>query len=381
MKPDQHKKKSSAQYNAKHNINNNINKRDSGSASSCRRGGRVGRQGRRDDSAQVEPETREQDDTSELEEAPSSFSRRGVTSNWDRYECDVDTPSEQEQCRGADFHSLLTTTGGSAAEFRFKDERQWDAEESESSSSVPVGGFMSIDCDTLAAALACIPLHKRLHLDESLFEEKHIKAFAEDAKRCSEMYSPAPYKPLPFNADDEKHTIASNVIGLLSDGTESTTLNKLGVESVDNESHGTCQITGQHLKDANSAVTEAEQAELDFLLSSTPIPNLRAEASVPVTDSVTMLPVQNTDRKLTSDLQQTSAGTEVGSKSDKDVTEITAALGNVAIQKQEDDLDTLLSLDSQLAHTGSKNECRPVGSGSGAGGVDLDDWLDSVLDS
>lgn len=56
--------------------------------------------------------------------------------------------------------------GGAAAEFRFKDERQWD----EDVKTNNISGFFSIDCNNLVSSLECIPLYKRLNLDDTLLK-------------------------------------------------------------------------------------------------------------------------------------------------------------------------------------------------------------------
>ena len=56
--------------------------------------------------------------------------------------------------------------GGAQAQFRFKDEQDWE-------SAVPCladpSNILSLDCDRLAVAIQCIPVHERLGLDEDLF--------------------------------------------------------------------------------------------------------------------------------------------------------------------------------------------------------------------
>ena len=45
----------------------------------------------------------------------------------------------------------------------------FDAEDVELANG-QVAEFLSIDCERLARSVRCVPLHQRLHIDESLFD-------------------------------------------------------------------------------------------------------------------------------------------------------------------------------------------------------------------
>lgn len=59
---------------------------------------------------------------------------------------------------------VFILVGGSAAQFRFKDEEEW-AEESQSA----VAPVLALNLESLSESLSCIPLHERLEINESLF--------------------------------------------------------------------------------------------------------------------------------------------------------------------------------------------------------------------
>uniref|UniRef100_A0A3Q2KTV0 Apoptosis and caspase activation inhibitor n=1 Tax=Equus caballus TaxID=9796 RepID=A0A3Q2KTV0_HORSE len=61
-----------------------------------------------------------------------NYSKRKIVTNWDRYqdiEKEVDNESGESQ-RGTDFSVLLSSAGDSFAQFRFAEEKEWDAEAS-----------------------------------------------------------------------------------------------------------------------------------------------------------------------------------------------------------------------------------------------------------
>ena len=54
--------------------------------------------------------------------------------------------------------------GASSSQFRFKDEDGWEDDTDQSEST-----YLNLDVVSIATALNCIPLYKRLELDKSLF--------------------------------------------------------------------------------------------------------------------------------------------------------------------------------------------------------------------
>lgn len=110
------------------------------------------------------------------------FKKRGLASNWGRYEEPVEVETEYNRKRGEDFDLLLSTSAGASAHFRFKEQQDWQDEPAELSE------FLSIDCDRIVDALLTIPLHERLGLPEDIFPANVIQQFRDEAAACSEKY-------------------------------------------------------------------------------------------------------------------------------------------------------------------------------------------------
>ncbi|KAL1436803.1 hypothetical protein MTO96_049342 [Rhipicephalus appendiculatus] len=110
------------------------------------------------------------------------FRKRGLTSNWGRYDEPVEVETEYNRKRGEDFDLLLSASAGASAHFRFKEQQDWQDEPAELSE------FLSIDCDAIVDALQTIPLHERLGLPEDIFPANVIQEFKDEAAACAERY-------------------------------------------------------------------------------------------------------------------------------------------------------------------------------------------------
>lgn len=110
------------------------------------------------------------------------FRKRGISSNWGRYDEPVEVETEYTRKRGEDFDLLLSLSAGASAHFRFKEQQDWQNEPAE------ISEFLSIDCDTIVQALHTIPLHKRLDLPEDIFPAKVIEEFNTEAAAEKEKY-------------------------------------------------------------------------------------------------------------------------------------------------------------------------------------------------
>ncbi|XP_069494676.1 cell death regulator Aven [Ambystoma mexicanum] len=135
------------------------------------RGGRGGpphpERGRVD---QDDPETRGEDGQEEEESAGYGFSRRKVVSNWNRYE-DAEKEAQKESVevqRGTDYNVLLSSAGDSFAQFRFADEKEWDADQSGPKQASP----LCVDWQSLVLALQELPLYLRVNVDAELVQEE-----------------------------------------------------------------------------------------------------------------------------------------------------------------------------------------------------------------
>uniref|UniRef100_A0A6M2CSU1 Putative cell death regulator aven ovary overexpressed n=1 Tax=Rhipicephalus microplus TaxID=6941 RepID=A0A6M2CSU1_RHIMP len=110
------------------------------------------------------------------------FRKRGLTSNWGRYDEPVEVETEYNRKRGEDFELLLSASAGASAHFRFKEQQDWQDEPAE------LNEFFSIDCDKIVDALLTIPVHERLGLPEDIFPAHIIQEFKDEAAACTERY-------------------------------------------------------------------------------------------------------------------------------------------------------------------------------------------------
>lgn len=118
------------------------------------------------------------------------YSRRKITSNWNRYENNTCANEVEEtyQQKGGDFEVILGFSGDSSSQLRLQDEKEWDEDVTEQ----PDLDFLNIHCDTLANTLKCIPLHKRLGLSEESLSPELISRFQQvaDCNRSSRKENP-----------------------------------------------------------------------------------------------------------------------------------------------------------------------------------------------
>ncbi|XP_033626274.1 cell death regulator Aven-like [Asterias rubens] len=197
MKPDQHKKKRSAQYKKKHGItqkkedgkstNQEKTKLSSSSLSSSSSSSALDVKSPptpRLPSSQSQ-HSHNKDSTDESERV-RQFSRRKIESNWDRYEPlneAQDDDRSSSDIRGADYESLISQTGDATSQFRFKDEQIWEEEDLGDGNNQESDSFPAIDCHALANQLRAIPLHIRLNIQENFFESSMLQSFNEIALR------------------------------------------------------------------------------------------------------------------------------------------------------------------------------------------------------
>ncbi|XP_032804185.1 cell death regulator Aven [Petromyzon marinus] len=109
------------------------------------------------------------------EEEQRRFSRRKIVSNWDRYGGGQEPAAgggkegpvleeESQAPRGSDFSELLSSAGDAFAQFRFTDEREWEADSLERRQM----DALSIDCEAIALALHGLPRHLRLNIEPEI---------------------------------------------------------------------------------------------------------------------------------------------------------------------------------------------------------------------
>ncbi|XP_069116536.1 cell death regulator Aven-like [Argopecten irradians] len=198
MRPDEHKKKRSAQYKKKHGMNKDDQSKDARRLQSAGKGKvkvdqrQDGKADGRGASAAKLPHSSSGSDSSDNDgdsAAPvrQSFKRREVVSNWARYEI-LPPETETTQKRGEDFANLLNSAGGTSSQFRFKEEEDWEDDESVCADTK----LLTVDPTDLAASLQCIPLYQRLGVDQDLFSTEQIQEMEADAREHTLQYNPSP---------------------------------------------------------------------------------------------------------------------------------------------------------------------------------------------
>ncbi|XP_078673253.1 uncharacterized protein LOC144912197 [Branchiostoma floridae x Branchiostoma belcheri] len=340
MKPDQHKKKRSAQYKRKHGIqdkskDNKGKDEDTSSSksssSSRSKSSQAQREGSREnDTGRGKDDTRggtrkaadSSDESSHSEDeagAGRTFSRRKVLSNWDRYEAPLPRYEDRSDVtlRGADFRSLLATSGEAEAQFRFEDEKDWEADEA-GETQLPTGGPLSLDCDLLAVSLQAIPLHRRLNIGPESLTEDLVERFNEEAASHASC-----------EQDTLHHTPLKPRLSI-SEATASSILDNL-LRRVE---HKPLQL---NLDVSLNPKKESKSVDV-----------LKFDFSVPAASSeeVAAALVESPDLKTGQDTEESA----VASDKTVDRTERDVMLDTRGQDELDDELDVLLSLDS-ATHT------------------------------
>lgn len=276
-----------------------------------------------------------------------SFSRRKIESNWEQYEESLES-DEMIDRRGADFTFLLNQTVGS--DFRFKDEDSLD-----DSTQEDITSMLSFNCVELAQKLQSIALPERLEINRSMFDMESLEVLDQDAVTSGTM-GHSEDSPRPQN-DDKPVT---------SDGTP------------------TDNYLDQELDDILSLTEKSRTSEMPH----------RTESN-------------SSNRELLEEPSRviTSSNSEVKTYSPKDGSQTKHLECS-----EEDELDFLLSLNAPAVEAKSKNQdelsvkgedknrnptnenCQksensvpvdsaaPTVSSSEIATENLDDWLDSILE-
>lgn len=182
MRPDSHKKKKNAQYKKKHGISEKEGKpgyqTQSPSSEKKEKSSNV-----RKEPQNVQPLTRKECQLEEEVVTESKhYERCKIGSNWSRYEdsSESETDADIPRQRGEDFNKLLAEAGGSASQFRFKDEMEWTDGQGSTTAT------LAIDFEELSETLSCIPLDEKLGICESVFSEQQkneMTAFSKAQQR------------------------------------------------------------------------------------------------------------------------------------------------------------------------------------------------------
>lgn len=123
------------------------------------------------------------------------YSKRGVESNWVKYE-EPQADPHADSLRGNDFNVLLSYSGGSGSQLKLQDEKEWDDE---------FTNDLSLDIQDLVCAMKCIPFHERIAL-KNVFDDKTIMNFVSVAKNHEMSYKSLSKSEIPENkASKELH--------------------------------------------------------------------------------------------------------------------------------------------------------------------------------
>ncbi|XP_060600620.1 uncharacterized protein LOC132754050, partial [Ruditapes philippinarum] len=214
MRPDEHKKKKNTQYKKKHGISEKENKikEDPRNKTNVQdqKAKLTNVNGAESKEFQQSDKTKDKVKLEETEEVSKHYGKRKLESNWSRYEDDSDSEVEDDLPlqRGEDFNKLLAQAGGSASQFRLKDEEEWNVEGSDTSPA------LALDLDSLSQSLDCIPLHERLGIKENVFTEEQIiemKGYSADVEQKYRTTFPiASNKNKSKNSGQESAGIVTN---------------------------------------------------------------------------------------------------------------------------------------------------------------------------
>lgn len=315
------------------------------------------------------------------------FSRRNISSNWERYEdLEQDTSDEDDNNdnvlrRGEDFNVLLQRSADPASQFRFQSEKDWEQESDGDSGTMQATSVLEIDFGALATSLNCVPLLKRLDISQDGIHPDIIDMFQLKAQTCSKDHCISPSSEdgaitksqsssagnLLENAPPHAELQASHSTKNAEQEKTKRTLQKTESKS--------CKIPGGSLNGHGD----------DAILS-----KHSGFTSEPGT-------LQNTEN-LQNSLKDVLKNVNTANSPQTGRTEEVIKSGN---NEEDEDLDFLLSLDTPGVNSNGGTSCPAAGQskkldtsfGKGAllttnpsadqftkkGEDDLEDWLDSVL--
>lgn len=217
MRPDQHKQKKNTQYKKKHGMtekNKDVkDKRDGkpeGSKQPYRPHASKGEQTKTADRHKTKANLSDSSESSDENDGTcttkTSFQRRKLVSNWDRYEL----PPEEESSilsKGDNFSKLLQSAGSSTSQFRFKEEEE-DWVPSDQSD------ILSLDLQDLSSSLGCVPLYKVLRLNKDLFTVEQIEEFDRRSTENQRKYTEKLGNKSPnlVSSSEDKKTIENSIV-------------------------------------------------------------------------------------------------------------------------------------------------------------------------
>ncbi|KAJ8309445.1 hypothetical protein KUTeg_014319 [Tegillarca granosa] len=277
MRPDEHKKKRSAQYKKKHGLTKESKEQQDGKINKDRL--RSGAHSNQTSKHRTQHEKATESGASNSQKLTSSsgsdseeeitqhktYSKRKIVSNWDRY--DIPTTEEDKiEHRGEDFTKLLHSAGDAVSQFRFQDEQGWEEEDINTSFG---SEFLSIDINNVASSLDCLPLYDRLGLDKNLFSEKQLVKLDKVAEQNKEFY-----KPSVFTSTSSKTELLLSPTSSTDDAVDFKTI-KISSENVKdprlNSDKSDYNVTldndKSNIDKSKLDIVDSVEDELDFLLS------------------------------------------------------------------------------------------------------------------
>ncbi|KAL8586875.1 hypothetical protein ACOMHN_050980 [Nucella lapillus] len=416
MRPDEHKKKKSAQYQKKH-AGSSAGKGDknendkSSSKSRKQQGSSKNEASERSRRPHADPKTRtdlnvsstseSEEDGGERESHRKDFRRREITSNWAKY--DLPTVPDGDDAptapRGQDFSKLLQSAGSAMAHFRFKDEESW--EDDGGSAGGPGAQVLSLDCAQLATSMSCLPLYTQLGLNTDIFTAEQLTAMkttAEENRQMAGLPAPDPEtdensrtSPSPRSA--KPSTPATPLPSHLSESLESRVpsapspvLVKKGEKGAASDpstdrNQGTALETDYHVATSSSdpsASAGLTDADLDSLLAGGDDHDHDSHSHENHTARPAKVKVGPSEVKVGS--PEVKVGSSEGQRA------CSGKASGVEGEEEgvtEQDLDDLLALDvpqSSQSPAAAKAGPRVNESKMAAESAELEDWLDSVLD-
>jgi len=365
MKPDKHKQKQSAKYKKKQDNDtkksSNIPKREHEKV--VEKGPRHTPVNNSDDKVSVSEKSGKVD--SNTHHTDTTFNKRTIVSNWERYEEEgcLEHEAEELRMRGADFTQLLNEAGSASSQFRFRSEAEWD------DSNEDDGVALSLDLPSLATSLTCVPLHLRLNLPEHMFLPEQIDLFNADAEENYKQWTSDASTVLP---DDEVDLLPSVQV-ITTEASE--TCNTAIIDSLDeilnadaragqNQLKTQLENTGHDINSIVSANSLSEIKDLDDLL------DLNNDSAHKQADALTQ---QIGDEQEDLDiLLGISEKHNIVEKPTEETDSLRVNVEALSVAKKVENnadicADTPLAVSMDSSFKPSKPES-------------LDDWLDSVLD-
>ncbi|RUS85266.1 hypothetical protein EGW08_006967 [Elysia chlorotica] len=383
MRPDEHKKKKNAAYKKKHGIGqtkagqsedkskskskpNDKNKDNSqahkaGFAKDARenKGATSLKQEKEDLTSSSDSEE------TETRQPRKHFQRRQIVSNWQKYELQPDD-EEQLQTRGESFEALLSKSGDAVAHFRFKDEQEWDAVGALGDSKTNddhYAQYLNLDTQQIGQAMNCLPLYKVLGLSPELFPNDEVEVMEKKAAEKRQTYAPVDSTPLAPALFSSKCSITCADQKHLAKDTDHTDLGS------------STQQNSQKPALPNHSGSSLSKNSNHKTVSSVNINSTSSLDAQPHTNQKLVLQDEDLDSLLDQDSEALKVTTNTSD----------AKLIPLSKQSQLSDLSkTSTTSDSFTARqevpaSTNKQENTEVAQPK-KDGVDLEDWLDSILD-